>query len=48
MKRQKLLALRGKIAWQGDLGQLRADRAGRVAPAEREGRAQRGGGDRRV
>jgi len=26
MKRHKLLALRGKIAWQGDLAQLRQDR----------------------
>lgn len=35
MKRQKLLALRGKITWQGDLEQLRTGRAGR---------AQRGAG----
>lgn len=29
MKRQKLLSLRGKVAWQGDLAQLRQDRAPR-------------------
>jgi Arc/MetJ family transcription regulator len=29
MKRRKLLALRGKIAWQGDLSQLRQDRVPR-------------------
>ena len=26
LKRQKLLALRGKVAWQGDLEALRSDR----------------------
>lgn len=29
MKRQKLLSLRGKVAWQGDLAQLREDRVPR-------------------
>lgn len=29
MKRRKLLSLRGKVPWQGDLAQLRQDRAPR-------------------
>jgi Arc/MetJ family transcription regulator len=27
LKRQRLLALRGKVQWQGDLDQLRTDRS---------------------
>lgn len=34
LKRQQLLALRGQVAWQGDLNQLRQGRANRqVGPA---------------
>jgi Arc/MetJ family transcription regulator len=30
IKRQQLMGLRGRIAWQGDLEQMRADRVGRA------------------
>lgn len=29
LKRRELLSLRGKIRWEGDLGEMRADRRGR-------------------
>ena len=35
LKRQKLLALRGKVAWQGDLEALRSDRSATGLGAER-------------
>lgn len=35
LKRQKLLALRGKVAWQGDLEALRSDQSATGLGAER-------------
>ena len=30
LKRQKLLALRGQVVWQGDLDQMRSNRSGQA------------------